>query len=354
MQPPEETVAPNAPARQALCFAAQRLGFSACRIACAVETPFADEYRAWIKRGCHASMQWMERQMAKRLNPALVLEGVRSIAVLSYDYTPTRRRREPGRIARYAQGMDYHRLLEEKLADMDATLQFYGGEQRWYTDSGPVNERDYAVLSGLGWKGRNGQIIRPGRGSYCFLATIFTTLALEPDAPVPNRCGSCRRCELLCPGAALADGKCDARRCLSYWTIEHRGSIPEEWRLRLGDRFYGCDACLEACPWNRFARESADARLMMPQKLAGMPLRDFLMLGEGDFLELFRHSPIRRVKREGLLRNVCCALGNIGTPADAPALHQACTDAPLIAEHARWALDRIAARHHSPPSAGIP
>lgn len=344
MPAPEEPMSLNAAARQALACSARQLGFSDCRIAQAIETPFAGEYRAWIAAGCHASMQWMERQMDKRLNPSLVLEGVRSLAILSYNYTPRERRTQPGRIARYAQGADYHRILEEKLADLDETLKFYGGKQRCYVDSGPVNERDYALLSGIGWKGRNGQIIRPGNGSYFFLSTILTTLDLPPDEPVANRCGTCRRCEHLCPGGALSEGRCDARRCLSYWTIEHRGSIPEEWRLRLGDRFYGCDACLEACPWNRFAAEAADARLLMPNRLAAMPLRDFLFLTDEDFLKQFRYSPIRRVKREGLLRNVCCALGNVGVTEDVCALRHACGDTPLVAEHARWALERIAAR----------
>lgn len=344
MPEPQAPTFPAAAARQALALAARQLGFSGCRVARAVETPYADEYRRWIAGGNHASMQWMERQMEKRLNPSLVLEGARSIVILSYDYTPRERRTLPGRIARYAQGADYHRILETKLADLDETLQFYGGTQKYYADTGPVNERDYARLSGIGWKGKNGQIIRPNMGSYCFLSTVFTTLALPPDEPVASRCGSCNRCERLCPGEALKDGLCDARRCLSYWTIEHRGSIPEEWRLRLGDRIYGCDACLEACPWNRFAREAADTRLWMPKQLAEMPLRDFLFLTEEDFLALFRHSPIRRVKREGLLRNVCCALGNVGATVDAEALRHAGHDAPLIAEHALWALKRIAER----------
>lgn len=347
MQPHGEPAGTNAAARQALAFAAEALGFSACRIAPAIATPYAPDYRRWIAKGCHASMQWMERQMEKRLNPALVLGGARSIAVLSYDYASADARNEPGRIARYAQGSDYHRLIESKLVDLDDTLQGYGGEQRCYVDSGPVNERDYALLAGLGWRGRHGQIIRSSKGSLFFLATILTTLALPTDEAVANRCGSCRRCESLCPGGALKNGLCDARRCLSYWTIEHKGSIPERWRIRMGDRLYGCDICLEACPWNRFATSAADARLLMPEKLALMPLRDMLSLSGDEFTALFRHSPIRRIKREGLLRNACCVLGNTGGYDDLPALRRATEDAPLIAEHARWAQTRILARTES-------
>lgn len=328
-------------ARSALIEASLRLGFSACRVAPAVPTPFGDRYRAWLARGCGASMDWLERQLEKRLNPDLVLPNARAIVMLAFDYAPRDARATCGRFARYAQGADYHTLLEEKLADLDETLQMYGGQQRCYVDAGPVNERDYAVLSGIGWRGKNGQILRPAKGSLFFLATILTTLPLLPDAPVRSRCGACRRCEEKCPGGALKDGLCDSRRCLSYWNIEHKGSIPEEWRIRMGDRLYGCDACLEACPWNTLAREAADTRLLMSKEIAEMPLQEFLALNDEGFLALFRHSPVRRIKRERFLRNVCCVLGNVGGEEDIPALRRALQDTPLIAEHAAWALTRI-------------
>lgn len=321
--------------------AARQLGFSDCRVAHAVPTPYGHTLQQWLRNGCHASMEWMERQEEKRLDPTLVLPDVRSIAILSYPYTPHNRRTAPGRIARYAHGHDYHKLLESKLADLDETLRFYGGSQRYYTDSGPVNERDYATLSGMGWIGRHRQIIHPQGGSCIFLATILTTLELPADPPCPPRCGSCRRCIDACPGGALDGHSVDARRCISYWTIEHKGSIPEEWRSLLGDRIYGCDACLEACPWNRFARETHDTRLLLSRHLRTLQPRDILTLDDQTFTEHFRHSPIRRIKREGLLRNACCVLGNIGTADDLPALEQALHDTPLIAEHAEWAIRRI-------------
>lgn len=337
-------------ARGALVSASRRLGFSACRIAPAVPTPFGDRYRDWLARGCGASMDWLERQLEKRLNPALVLSDVRAIAMLAFDYAPRDARTLPGRFARYAQGEDYHLIIEEKLADLDETLQIYGGCQRCYVDAGPVNERDYAELSGIGWRGRSGQIIRSAKGSLFFLATILTTLPLPPDSPVHSRCGACHRCEESCPGGALKDGLCDSRRCLSYWNIEHKGSIPEEWRVRMGDRLYGCDICLEACPWNTLAREASDTRLLMPREIADMPLRGFLSLDEDGFLSLFRRSPVRRIKRERFLRNVCCVLGNIGGENDMPALRRSLQDAPLIAEHAEWALKRIEARKQKSPA----
>lgn len=329
------------PARQALDTAARLLGFTGCRVARAVPTPYGTDLQTWLRDGRHATMAWMERQQEKRLDPALVLPAARSIAILAYPYPPFDSRTAPGRIARYAHGHDYHKLLEHKLADLDETLQCYGGMQKYYTDSGPVNERDYATLSGIGWIGRHRQIIHPKRGSFIFLASILTTLELPADEPFTPRCGSCRRCLDACPGGALDGHSVDARRCISYWTIEHKGSIPEEWRTLIGDRLYGCDACLEACPWNRLAAETHDTRLMLPRSLRTILPRDILSLDDDTFAELFRHSPIRRIKRDGLLRNACCVLGNIGDPDDIPALEQALHDSPLIAEHALWALRRI-------------
>ncbi len=298
-------------------------------------------------------MGWLERQLEKRLNPELVLPDVRAIAMLTFDYAPCDARTACGRFARYAQGEDYHLLIEEKLADLDETLQMYGGRQRCYVDAGPVNERDYAVLSGIGWRGKNGQIIRPAKGSLFFLATVLTTLPLPPDDAVKSRCGACHRCEENCPGGALKDGLCDSRRCLSYWNIEHKGSIPEEWRIRMGDRLYGCDVCLESCPWNTLAREVSDTRLLMTKELAEMPLREFLVLDDEGFLALFRRSPVRRIKRERFLRNVCCVLGNIGGADDIPALRLALQDASLIAEHAAWALKRIEERVQKTPDSDV-
>ncbi len=335
-------------ARQAVAKASRLLGFTDCRVARAIPTPYGGNLQEWLRRGCHATMAWMERQEEKRLNPSLVLPDARSIIILAYPYTPHDLRTAPGRIARYAHGHDYHKLIENKLADLDETLQLHGGIQRYYTDSGPVNERDYATLSGMGWIGRHRQIIHPQRGSCIFLASILTTLELPVDAACTSRCGSCRRCIDACPGGALDGRSVDARRCISYWTIEHKGSIPEEWRTLLGDRLYGCDTCLDACPWNRFARDTHDTRLLLPRILRTMPPGRMLALDDNAFTTLFRHSPIRRIKREGFLRNVCCVLGNIGTPDDIPALELALQDSSLIAEHALWAIRRIGERAGTP------
>ena len=207
-------------------------------------------------------------------------------------------------MARYAQGEDYHKLLAGKLADLDETLQMYGGVQRCFTDSGPVSERFFAWRAGLGWIGRNGLLIRPGRGSYCFLASILTTLELPYGTPMKSHCGNCRRCEQACPVHALHNGACDARKCLSYWTIEAKEPMPPEIAADLGNRLYGCDACQEACPWNASAKPARiDPHLLMPARLRDMPLAEIENLSDDAFAELFAGTPIRRIGAAHLAAN---------------------------------------------------
>ena len=188
--------------------------------------------------------------------------------------------------------------------------------------------------------------IHPELGTWFFLSIILTTLEFAPDPPLPDRCGRCTRCMEACPTQAItAPYQLDARRCISFLTIENKGPIPEEFREAMGDRIFGCDDCLDACPWNRFARASRDAALQSRADLLAKPLRAFLALDDGQFKDLFRDSPILRAKRRGFLRNVCVALGNTGTPEDLPALHLAMEDhEPLVREHAAWAIDKILRR----------
>lgn len=290
-------------ARQAVEFAAQQLGFSAVGVAPA-HVDQGDTLATWLAEGKHADMQWMERHLPARMNPELVLPGVRSVIMLTYEYPRTDARTAVGHIARYAQGEDYHKLLVAKLADLDETLQWYGGQQRCFTDSGPVSERFFAARAGLGWIGRNGLLIRPGKGSYCFLASILTTLELPADSPIPNRCGSCHRCEQACPTAALHNGCCDARKCLSFWTIEANSPIPHDIQQAQGSRLYGCDACQEACPWNRpQAGVQIDPHLLMPAPLMALHSQRIAELSEADFERLFAGSPIRRIGAAHMQRN---------------------------------------------------
>ncbi len=295
-----------AAARGALEYAAAALGFSALGVAPA-SLPQGEQLRQWLDEGCHADMEWMQRHLAARLDPQLVLPGARSVVMLTFEYARHDARRQPGAIARYAQGEDYHKLLAAKLADLDETLQFYGGQQRGFTDSGPVSERFFATQCGLGWIGRHGLLVRPRLGSWCFLASILTTLELPADQPIANHCGSCRRCLDTCPTGALSERWCDARRCLSYWTIEARSPEPEDIRAARGTRLYGCDACQEACPWNHTRsalRHRTDPHLLMPARLAEATPEELAALNEEAFMRLFEGSPIRRIGHAHMQANL--------------------------------------------------
>ena len=291
-------------ARSALEYAAAALGFSGVGVADA-HLPQGERLADFIAAGKHADMAWMERHLPARQNPELVLPGVKRVIMLTYEYPRRDARTAGGSIARYAQGEDYHKLLAAKLADLDETLQFYGGTQRCFTDSGPVSERFFAEQAGLGWIGRNGLLIRPRGGSYCFLASILTTLELPPDRPMANHCGNCHRCEESCPTGALSNGCCDARRCLSFWTIESKSPTPGDITQQQGAHLYGCDACQEACPWNR--RDSGlrvDPHLLMPARLAALPAEDMAAMNDTDFDHFFAGSPIRRIGADHMRRNI--------------------------------------------------
>ena len=326
---------------------ARQLGFDLCRIAAAGTPPHAEEFRQWLADGRAGEMTWLERNADRRTDPQAVVPGAQSIIVLALNYwQPAPETATRHTIARYAWGDDYHEVIERKLTQLDAWLAARGGVQRHYVDTGPVLERDFAALAGAGWHGKSTMLVHPKLGTFFCLAEILTTLALEPDEPMPDHCGRCTRCITACPtGAITAPQQLDARRCISYLTIELKGSIPEEFRTAIGDRIYGCDACLDACPWNRFAQASRESTFVARDFVAGWELRDFLALDDDGFRALFRKSPIKRIKRRGFLRNVCVALGNVGTHADLPALHQAAQDPePLIAEHAQWAIAQIGTR----------
>ena len=292
-------------------------------------------------------MDWLQRGAAKRTDPQLVLPGAQSVIVLAMNYWQGHENAHPGwRIARYAWGDDYHEVMWARLRELDAFLASQGGVQKSYVDTGPVLERDFAAEAGIGWHGKSTMLLDRQLGTWFFLGEILTTLELVPDSPQTARCGICTRCMVACPtGAITSAHELDARRCISYLTIELKGSIPLEFRPLIGDRIYGCDTCLDVCPWNRFAAVSREAQFAARPAVSGMKLRDFLALDEQAFRDLFRESPIKRIKRRGFLRNVCVALGNVGTSEDLPALEVAAQDAePLIAEHARWALECVKRR----------
>ncbi len=347
---------PEIPDKAALAAKARELGFALCRIARADAPRHGDSFIDWLAAGQAGDMAgWLGRSREKRVNPELVLPGVRSVVVLAMNYWQGEAKSTvdspaaTGRVARYAWGDDYHELIRERLGELDELLVAGDGRQRCYVDTGPVLERDFAAESGAGWQGKSTMLLHPDLGTFYFLAVILTTLDLEPDAPIAPRCGSCTACLDACPTGAIrrdAPYHLDARRCISYLTIEHKGAIPEELRPLMGDRIYGCDECLDVCPWNRFAVISRETAFHARPATAGLPLRDYLAIDESRFAEMFHGSPILRTKRRGLLRNVCVALGNVGAPADLPALVEATRDVePLVVEHARWAIERIRARH---------
>jgi len=329
---------------------ARALGFAACGVARCGTPPHAAEFDRWLGDGHAGEMTWLERNKARRMDPDQVLPGARSVIVLAMNYwqgeeTEPSDQLPRGKIARYAWGDDYHDLIESRLRQLDTWLASLGGTQKCYVDTGPILERDLAALAGIGWHGKSTMLISRDLGTWFFLAEILTTLDLPVDEPARDRCGTCTRCITACPtGAIDAPHHLDARRCISYLTIELKGSIPEELRPLIGDRIYGCDDCLTACPWNRFAQASHETAFSA-REATRLSLIDLLSLSDGDFQRLFRKSPVKRIKRRGLLRNVCVALGNVGTPADMPALERAALDPEaLIREHAEWALAQISER----------
>jgi epoxyqueuosine reductase len=337
---------------------AREIGFDFCRVAACTSAPHAVEFKNWLDEGGHGEMGYMKRGEEKRCDPQKVLAGARSIVVLAVNYLQGSAAQRSaattkiGRIARYAWGDDYHHVIEKKLEKIDKFLREFGGQQKCYVDTGPVLERDHAAQAGIGWHGKSTMLINERLGTWFFLAEVLTTLELPPDEAVPDRCGTCERCIKACPtGAITAPHRLDARRCISYLTIELKSSIPLELRPLIGDRIFGCDDCLDACPWNRFAQVSREAAFSTRLSTVGVPLRDYLNLSDDEFRVFFKDSPIKRVKRRGFLRNVCVALGNIGDPSDLAALERAAGDPePLIAEHAKWAIDQILSRHRVSPS----
>ena len=353
---------------------ARELGFDDCRITTANAPESASRFIQWLGEQRHGEMSYLERTAPKRIDPQQVLAQARSIVTLAASYAgrgesvvssqlspakPTNDEpqllttdhglRTKGIVARYARFTDYHDVLAVPLKQLAGFIHDVGGpgtRSLWYVDTGPLLERDLAQRAGLGFIGKHTNLISRRLGNWFFLAEIITTLELEPDAPEKNRCGKCARCITACPTAAItAPFQLDARRCISYLTIELKGSIPVELRPLVGTRIYGCDDCLEACPWNRFAR---DARLLHPHAradLATPDLLDLLALDEAGFRQRFAGTPLLRTKRRGLLRNVCVALGNSADARALPALENASRDPePLIAEHARWAMEQVEQR----------
>lgn len=353
------------------------LGFDDVRFASTAPPLAGAPLRDWLGDGMHGEMAWIERTADKRLDPQLVLPGVKSAILLGVNYwrettgdgggrlepsTPGSARREGPVWARYALNEDYHDTMKPALVAAGRVLEEQCGqrpdEYRYYVDTGPVLERTWAARAGIGFVGKNAMLISRRHGNWLFLGAILTTVDFVPDEPIRKKiaasgagetpvgllCGKCTRCLDACPTSAFPrPGVVDARRCISYQTIENKGVIPRELRAGIGRRIYGCDVCLEVCPWNRFARQGRGMLLVARGDLAGVSLRELLQLTPAKFAELFRRTPIKRVKLGGLLRNACVVAGNSGDETLLPELEKlALHELPLVRAHAVWAIFRLA------------
>ncbi|MGN6620668.1 MAG: tRNA epoxyqueuosine(34) reductase QueG [Sphingomonas sp.] len=331
---------------------AAELGFAAAGIAAADAAPRAAErLRAWLAEGAHGDMIWMEARADQRVSPAGLWPEARSVIALGMSYAPAgdplalAGAPDRGRISVYAQGADYHDVVKRTLKALARWLVAEaGGDVKVFVDTAPVMEKPLAEAAGLGWQGKHTNLVSRDSGSWLFLGAIYTTLDLVPDAPGRDACGSCDACQRACPTDAFPKPyHLDARRCISYLTIEHAGPIPPEFREGLGNRIYGCDDCLAVCPWNKFAQVAHANRAFAPRaELTAPALADLLALDDAGFRQVFAGSPIKRIKRDRMVRNAAIAAGNSGDPALAePIAALLDDDAPVVRGAAVWALARL-------------
>lgn len=328
--------------RERLRTEALAMGFDVFGVAPVHADVRADYFRQWIAEGMHGDMDWLAKNPDRRTDATRVLPEARSIVVLGLNYYQPH---PPAayRIAKYALGADYHDVMLRRLKKLCGVMRELGGAQKPYVDTGPVLEKPLAAEAGLGWQGKSTILLQRGFGTWLFLGVILTTLDLEASAKEPNRCGTCTRCLDACPTQAIvAPYRLDARRCLAYLTIEHDGAIPEEFRRPLGDRVFGCDECLDVCPWNRWARATQEARFA-PRGLP--PLRETLAWTDEQFVEHFRGTPVKRLGLLRWWRNALTVIGNTGTADDLAAVRSLLGHPdPMVAEHAAWAERELSAR----------
>jgi epoxyqueuosine reductase len=339
---------------EAIRVKASELGFVACGFARAGAADAAGvDLRHWLEAGHHGTMEWMETRAHHRVSPRSLWPDAKSAIALAMSYAPASdpmalaQSPELGRISVYAQGGDYHKTVKKALKALAGWLvDEAGGELKVFVDTAPVMEKPLAQAAGIGWQGKHTNLVSREHGSWLFLGVILTSLELEPDPPADHgqHCGSCRRCLDACPTEAfMGPHRIDARRCISYLTIEHGGPIPHELRVPMGNRIYGCDDCLAVCPWNRFADAAAANRAFLPRaELAAPPLADLLALDDAAFREMFAGSPIKRIGFGRMIRNCLIAAGNSADAALVPSVERHLGDPdPVIAEAAQWALAQL-------------
>ena len=349
--------------KERLITEAGRLGFAACGIAPAADDPLrAARLDEWLGEGMHGQMEWIETRRDHRIGPQSLWPEALSVIALGMSYAPAS---DPlalagspdrARISVYAQGGDYHDTVKKALKHLARWIVAEAPQAgvKVFVDTAPVMEKPLGEAAGIGWQGKHTNLVSRTHGSWLFLGAIYTTLALAPDAPHADRCGSCEACQRACPTDAFpAPYRLDARRCISYLTIEHKGPVPEEFRKALGNRIYGCDDCLAVCPWNSFAQSAAANRAFLPRaELAAPRLAELLALDDAGFRRLFSGSPIKRIGRDRFVRNCLYAAGNSGDAGLIAPVSALLEDAdPAVSEAARWAKTQLAC---TPDTADVP
>ena len=345
--------------KAALAEKAGALGFELCRVAAPDAIPLAPErLRAFIEAGRAGDMDWLARTEPRRADPRVLWPDVRAIVMLGMNYGPTSdplallEDRRAANVSVYARGRDYHDVIKGKLKTLAAWLVTTAGRTaprpgvKVFVDTAPVMEKPLAAAAGLGWQGKHTNLVSREFGSWLFLGAIFTTLPLEPDAPEPDHCGSCRACLDICPTAAFPRSyQLDARRCISYLTIEHDGPIPDEFRRAIGNRVFGCDDCLAVCPWNKWAQVGRETKLQPREALMAPRIADWLALDEPAFRATFTASPIKRLGHSRFLRNLLIAAGNSGDASLLPQVRRyASADDAMVRETAAWAERELSAQ----------
>ena len=337
--------------KQSIKDKARQLGFFLAGVTSPEPPPHFSTFENWLAQNQHGTMDYLatERSRTRRADPKQILPECKSILVLATAYpSPSGRGQGEGKVASYAQGTDYHDILPARMKELVQFIEEQVGgpiKNRWYTDTGPILERDLAQRAGIGWIGKNTCLINPKQGSYFLLSEIFLDLALEPDAPfVTDHCGTCTRCIEACPtDCILPNRTLDAKRCISYLTIELKDDIPVDLRDIIGEWTFGCDICQMVCPWNRFAPEGDSAFDDSSSLRTPHSLTEELTLTPQAFNQRFKRTPIQRAKRRGYLRNIAVVLGNIGGMQALPVLQRTAlnNEEPMIREHAGWAINKI-------------
>jgi epoxyqueuosine reductase len=340
--------------RKRLAERASELGFQAFGVTSPSASPeLGERLAAWLEAGQHGSMSWMERTPERRASPLLLWGEVRSIVMLGLDAPPASdpmaslAKRDMGTIATYARRRDYHDVIKGRLKELAQTLvRLVGAQVKVFVDTAPVMEKPLAAAAGLGWQGKHTVLLSREAGSWMLLGAIFTTAELPLDIPGGDHCGSCRRCLDICPTKAFPSPyRLDARRCIAYLTIEHKGPIPSEFREAIGNRVFGCDDCLAVCPWNKYAKAAHDARMAERGGLTNRPLRELARLDDAAFRKRFAGTPVKRTGRDRFIRNVLIAIGNSGDERLLAEAERLLRDpSPLVRGMAVWAASRLSPR----------